>query len=88
MAAEAVFSPDVVSEYGGVPCVALVWVETLEPMYCGHPGSAWPVIGYRRRGDGVDLVGPRGMATVRAVPGERRRRLEELATVVGHVRDR
>jgi hypothetical protein len=59
---------DAADEYGDVPCLALSWAESLEPMYGDHPGSVWPVTEARRAGAEVLLMGPRGTATVRRMP--------------------
>jgi hypothetical protein len=60
--------PGAVIEYGDLPCITLIWAETLEPLYAGHPGSVWPVVEGRRVGREVILTGPRGAATFRRMP--------------------
>jgi hypothetical protein len=70
-AAVDVFGANATAEYGNLPCIALVWAETLEPLYAGHPGSVWPVNTARRVGDRVVLAGTRGMAIFRQLPSKR-----------------
>ncbi|WP_375504446.1 hypothetical protein [uncultured Jatrophihabitans sp.] len=65
--ANSVFGPEVGAGYGDLPQIALLWFETLEPMYAGHPGSVWPIETARRESDScVTFSGPAGTATLRA----------------------
>lgn len=66
VAATEVFNAELVAQYAGLACLAFQWIETLQPMYTGHPGSVWPIQTAHQSPDGrLTFAGPLGVATIR-----------------------